>query len=115
MCTTHSAGKGGWGFGPKTSRGNLRIFNFVDIEHWFLILFFSDEEGEEEEEVEPKKKRRKFSKKKSKADASEGLVPRESTIAEDEELALRLLGAVWFKIFRILYNPMLFSVEIVEM
>ena len=81
-----------------------------------MILFFSDEEGEEEEEVEPKKKRRKFSKfskKKSKADASEGLVPRESTIAEDEELALRLLGAVWFQIFRILYNPILFSVEIV--
>ena len=45
----------------------------------------------------PKKKRRRFlKKKKSKKmdDLESSEAPRESTIAEDEELALRLLGAV---------------------
>lgn len=50
------------------------------------------DEEEEEEDNEPKKKRRRFPKKKRVEEEDSG--PRESTIAEDEELALRLLGAV---------------------
>lgn len=49
-----------------------------------------EEEKEEIEEMQPKKKRRKFSKKRKEENIEE--LPKESTIAEDEELALRLLG-----------------------